>query len=404
MRTTSWRGWLAGALIGVVGLWALSLGSGLTPQALGQAQGAICLYFDQTGPGDLSFNDMALLGAQQAAEEFGLEIRTATAASEAAFLPDLQTLARSGECLVIIGVGFLLSDALPEAARQFPQQRFAFIDGPSFDVPNLLGVLFREQEAGAPVGVVAALVALAHGDKLIGAVAGAEIPPVWRYEAGYRFGAHWAVAWYNRYVGEGATLEVRVPYTGRFDDPALGKTTAEALLQAGARNLLGIAGATHLGVFDAVEEAARAEGREIGPPFAYGADAAQEYIKPGFILASGRKRVDVGTYEAVRQALQQPDAQAYGGRDLLLGLKQEGTGFSTIQDVKTFIDFAVNAGYPLAGTPDEVLAKVIQARISVPAYVWVALDEFQSALRAGEIELPEADTPEQIAQVREQYP
>ncbi len=398
MRKT-WRGWLAGALVALVGLWAL--GPGLSPQALGQAQGAICLYFDQTGPGDLSFNDMALAGAQRASEEFGLELKTATAASEASYLPDLQAFARSGECLIIIGVGFLLSDALPEAARQFPDQKFAFIDGPSSDIPNLLGVLFREQEAGAPVGVVAALVALANGDALIGAVAGAEIPPVWRYEAGYRFGAHWAVDWYNRYVGEGATIEVRVPYTGRFDDPALGKTTAEALLKAGARNILGIAGATHLGAFDAVEEAARAEGREIGPPFAYGADAAQEYIKPGFILASGRKRVDVGTYTAVQQAYQ---GTFQGGSNLLLGLKEEGTGFSTIQDVKTFINFAVNAGYPLAGTPEDVLSKVIQARMSVPSYVWVALDEFQSALRAGEITLPEADTPEQIAQVREQYP
>ena len=383
------------ALAALLGVWGLQAGQ----TAAGQAQGAICMYFDQTGPGDLSFNDMALFGAQQASEAFGLELKTATASSEASYLPDLQSFARSGECLVIIGVGFLLSDALPEVARQFPDQKFAFIDGGSGGIPNLLGVRFREQEAGSPVGVVAALVALANGDQLIGAVAGAEIPPVWHYEAGYRFGAHWAVDWYNRHIGEGATIEVRVPYTGRFDDPALGKTTAEALLREGAHNILGIAGATHLGVFDAVEEAARAEGREIGPPFAYGADAAQEYVKPGFILASGRKRVDVGTFTAVEKAL----SGEFGG-DLVLGLKEEGTGFSTIQDVKTFIDFAVNAGYPLSGTPDEVLDKVIQARVSVPSYVWVALDEFQSALKAGEITLPEADTPEQIAQVREQYP
>lgn len=393
----AWRTATLGALTlaALLGVWGFQAGQ----TAIGQAPGAICLYFDQTGPGDLSFNDMALLGAEQASEAFGLELRTATAAGEAAYLPDLQAFARSGECLVIIGVGFLLFDALPEAARQFPDQKFAFIDGPSFGLPNLLGVLFREQEAGAPVGVVAALVAIAHGDPLIGAVAGAEIPPVWRYEAGYRFGAYWAVDWYNRHIGEGATLGVRVPYTGRFDDPALGKTTAEALLREGARNILGIAGATHLGVFDAVEETARAEGREIGPPFAYGADAAQEYVKPGFILASGRKRVDVGAFTAVERAL----SGEFGG-DLVLGLKEEGTGFSTIQDVKTFIDFAVRAGYPLDGTPAEVLHRVIRARTSVPSYVWVALDEFQSALKAGEIQLPEADTPEQIAEVRERYP
>ncbi len=394
----SGRELLLGTLIALVGLWGFQ--SGLP--AAGQAPGTICLYFDQTGPGDLSFNDMALLGATNASQDFNLKLKTTTAASEVSYLPDLRGLASSGECLIIIGVGFLLFDALPAAAREFPNQKFAFIDGPSFGLPNMLGVLFREQEAGGPVGVVAALVAIWKGQTRIGAVGGAEIPPVWRYEAGYRFGAYWAADWYNRHIGQGAKIEeVRVPYVGRFDDPASGKTTAQALLGAGIQNILGIAGGTHLGVFDAVEEAGRAAGQEIGPPFAYGADASQEYIKPGFILASGRKRVDVGSYTSVERAL---SAQGPFGGDLLLGIKQEGTGFSTIEDVKTFIDFAISAGQLPPAQKEAVLQKVIQARTQVPSYVWVALDEFQSAIRAGSITLPEADTAEQINAVRQQYP
>ncbi len=359
----------------------------------------ICLYFDQTGPGDLSFNDMALLGAQKAAADFGLELFYTTASSPMGFLSDLSGLAESGEYVVIVGVGFLLFDALPEAARLYPDQKFAFVDGPNFDLPNMLGLLFREQEGGALAGVVAALVAIANGDPAVGAVAGMEIPPVWRYEAGYRFGAHWAVDWYKAHTGKDADIKVMVTYVGRFDDPAGGKVAAEALIRAGARNILGIAGGTHLGAFDAAEEAGRAAGREIGPPFAYGADAAQEYIKPGFILGSARKRVDVAVYEAVKWALGDEP-----GKNLVLGIKENGTGFSTYEDIVTFIDLAVKAGYPLAGSPEEILEKVLAARQSVPYYVWQALGEFIGQLKAGVIQLPEASTADQIAEVREMYP
>ncbi len=359
----------------------------------------ICLYFDQTGPGDLSFNDMALLGARRAAKDFGLELFYTTASSPMGFLSDLSGLAESGEYVVIVGVGFLLFDALPEAARLYPDQKFAFVDGPNFDLPNMLGLLFREQEGGALAGVVAALTAIANGDPAVGAVAGMEIPPVWRYEAGYRFGAHWAVDWYKAHTGKDAGIKVMVTYVGRFDDPAGGKVAAEALIRAGARNILGIAGGTHLGAFDAVEEAGRSAGRKVGPPFAYGADASQEYIKPGFILGSARKRVDVAVYEAVRWALgDQP------GYNLVLNIEKEGTGFSTYEDVVTFIDLAVKAGYPLAGSPDEVLNKILAARQAVPYYVWQALGEFIGLLKAGLVELPEANTADQIAEVRSKYP
>ena len=377
---------------------ALILGL-LVGVASGLAADKICLYFDQTGPGDLSFNDMAMLGAQRAAEDFGLELVYTTASSPMGFLSDLSGLAESGEYVVIVGVGFLLFDALPEAAQLYPEQKFAFVDGPNFDLPNMLGLLFREQEGGALAGVVAALTAIANGDPAVGAVAGMEIPPVWRYEAGYRFGAHWAVDWYEAHTGQDASIEVLVTYVGRFDDPAGGKVAAEALIRSGARNILGIAGGTHLGAFDAAEETARAAGQELGPPFAYGADAAQEYIKPGFILGSARKRVDVAVYEAVRWAL--GDEPGY---NLVLGIKEGGTGFSTYEDIVTFIDLAVKAGYPLAASPEEILDKVLAARQSVPYYVWQALGEFTGLLEAGQIQLPEADTAEQIAEVREQYP
>jgi len=398
---TRWRAWALSGLVALLAVWAVQ--PNLVPtasQVQAQDQGSICVYFDQTGRGDLSFNDMATLGVERAAEEFDLDVEFITAESEASYLPDLQSFARSGDCVIIVGVGFLLQDAIPEVASQFPEQRFALIDGTSQDASNVLGVLFREQEAGAPVGAVAALVAIANGDSLVGGLGGAEIPPVWHYEAGFRFGVHWGVDWYNTHIGEGASLEIRFPYVGRFDDPASGKTQAEALLNSGVRNILGVAGQTHLGMFDAVEEAAREAGSEVGPPFAYGADSAQESQKPGFVLASGRKRVDVGTFIAIERAV----TGSFVGGDIVLGIDEGGTGFSTMQDVKDWMQVLVDAGQIDGDRTDEVIQKVIEAKSSVPAHVWVAQDELSSAISAGLIDLPEANTPEQIQQVREQYP
>ncbi|MGQ9601843.1 MAG: BMP family lipoprotein, partial [Candidatus Bipolaricaulia bacterium] len=204
---------LAVLLVAAVGL-AASLG-----QVTAQPK-AICLYFDQTGRGDLSFNDMAALGAERAVAEFGLVLKEATAKGPESYLPDLLAFARSGECALIIGVGFLLAADLPEAARQVPAQKFAFIDGSSGGIPNILGLLFKEEQGGAPAGALAALTAIADGAKAVGFVAGMEIPPVWRYEAGYRYGVYWGLNWAKERFGQVVPdkLQILGTYVGRFDD------------------------------------------------------------------------------------------------------------------------------------------------------------------------------------------
>lgn len=393
-----WR-WL------LIGVGVICLGAFLfnpMEEALGQQdQGAVCLYFDQTGRGDLSFNDMAALGAERATGQFGLELKEATAGSSADYLPDLTTFARTGECSLIIGVGFLLADALPKAAEQFPDQKFAFVDGSSGGIPNILGLLFKEQESSPPVGTLAALGAIAEDYPKVAILGGMEIPPVWRYEAGFRYGVHWALNWYENRFGKRKEIEILSTYVGRFDDPAGGKQAAETQLASGAFAILGIAGGTHLGAFDAVEEKARAEGREMGPPFAFGADAAQEYVKPGFILASARKRVDVGTYTAIKQVVQET---FQGGTDLVLGLAQDGVGLSTLKDVQSFIDLAIEAGQFPAEEKGKVFQKIYNARWSLPAWVWEAVTEIELGVLNGDIQLPPANTADQIKQVREEYP
>ena len=363
---------------------------------------AICLYFDQTGRGDLSFNDMAAMGTERAVEEFGFELREATAKSPADYLPDLLAFAETGECALIIGVGFLLAADLPEAARRAPEQKFAFIDGSSGGIPNILGVLFKEEQAAAPVGALAALTAIADGAKAVGFVAGMEIPPVWRFEGGYRYGIYWALDWYKEIFGREVKLEpILGTYVGRFDDPAGGKVAAETQLAAGAHVIFGIAGATHLGAFDAVEEAGRAAGREMGPPYAIGVDATQEWIKPGFILASARKRVDVGAYTAIKQIA---EGTFQGGTDLLLGIGEAGVGLSTLKDILDFIDIAIAAGALEEEERWPTFEKILAMRDALPYWVWEGTFLLESKIISGEVVVPSASTDEMIKEMRERYP
>lgn len=385
---------------GLVVLVAVLIGLFGAVQATAQLS-AICLYFDQTGRGDLSFNDMAALGAERAAMEFGLELREITAATSADYLPDLLTFCRSRECQVVIGIGFLLADALPAAAKQYSEVNFGFIDGSSGGVANILGVLYKEEQGGAPIGALAALAAIADGYNAVAYLGGMEIPPVWRYEGGFRFGVHWALNWYKENFGEEKEVQILGTYVGRFDDPAGGKTASQSQLAAGAHSIFGIAGLTHLGAFDAVEEAARAAGRELGPPYAFGADASQEYVKPGFILASARKRVDVGTYTAAKLAYERT---FQGGTDLLLGIAEAGVGLSTLDDIIAFIDFAVSAGQLTQQEREPTRQKILAARAQVPAWVWDAVAELNAKIASGEIEVPSGSTAEQIAQIRADYP
>ena len=62
----------------------------------------------------------------------------------------------------MIGVGFLMADAMDTVATKFPNTNFAIIDVAQWglkDKPtNVRGLLFREQEAGYLVGYLAGLV------------------------------------------------------------------------------------------------------------------------------------------------------------------------------------------------------------------------------------------------------
>ncbi|MGC8752894.1 MAG: BMP family lipoprotein [Fervidicoccaceae archaeon] len=340
----------------------------------------ICIVYDVGGRGDLSFNDMAYLGASRAAKDFGLKLVEAQSTSQNDYLPNLNTMAQSGNCAVIVAVGFLMTDAVNQTAAQYPNQNFAIIDS-IVNRPNVLSITFKEEEGSALAGALAAMIAHYYNYSSVGIVLGMEIPVLYKFEAGYYWGIRYGEQLYQQYTGKNITpLNVLWTYTGSFNDPAKGKTATQAQLSQGAGVVYNVAGATGLGIFDAVQEYAQSMGKTMGPPFAIGVDSDQDWIKPGFIIASVEKRVDIGVYDAVQRALSYyaGNISSFGGY-LVLGLNAGGVALSSLDDLNTFLQIAAQAGKTVNQTL--VFQQVSAMRNSIPQWMWAAVANLTATLK-----------------------
>ncbi len=339
----------------------------------------VLVLFDVGGRGDLSFNDMAALGADRAAEELGVEVDFQTPKSVDLMPSLLESVSKTGEYDLIVLVGFLWQKPLEEVAPKYPEQKYALIDAaPAEPLDNVAAFLFREQEVASLVGILAADMARNIGLKTgeeakAGAVAGMYIPPLWRFHIGYLFG----VQYYNKATG--SNIEMVWTYTGAFDDVALGKQTAETMLQRGVRVFYGVAGLTHVGMFDAVREAS---GRGI-IAFSIGQDASQEWYHPETIIVSGLKRVDTAVFTAIKMVVE----GRFEGGIHSLGLKEGGLGISDEEMIRFFAEIAAEQGrLPEGLTPDDVVRIVMEKREEwISDEAWQLVEELEAKIASGEI-------------------
>ncbi|ABP51144.1 MULTISPECIES: BMP family protein [Pyrobaculum] len=362
------------------------------------SKGNIYVIYDIGGRGDLSFNDMAYLGASKAAKDFGLGLKEVQSKTQDDYVPNLRAAARSGDAALVVAVGFLMTDAVKQVSQEYPNAKFAIIDGYIPDRPNVLSVLYRENEGSALVGALAALTAYHFNCTKVGIVLGMEIPVLWKFEIGYAYGVRWAERYLSQKFGKNVKFDVLYIYTGSFNDPAKGKQAAEVMLAQGVCVIYQAAGATGLGVFEAVAEAGKKAGRNMGPPFAIGVDADQDYLKPGFILASMMKRVDVGVYTAAKMAVE----GNFKGGVLELGLKEGGVSVSTLSDLRQFIEIGVSAGAVRREDADKIVATVSDMRSKIPSWIWEAVDQLKQDIIAGREKVPLPTAQDQVVQLRKE--
>jgi len=255
------------------------------------------LVYSVGGKFDASFNENAWRGAEQWAMEtqgtYGEFEIDGIAQSEQA----LRSFARRGFDPVV-AIGFLHADAMAKVAAEFPATRFAIVDM-VVDAPNVMSIVFREQEGSYITGAMAAL---ASDSSVIGFVGGMDIPLIRRFECGYRQGA----------LAQDADVQVIATMTGTspsaWADPVRGADIARDQIAQGADVIMQAAGGTGIGVLQAAADA-----QILG----IGTDSNQNGLHPGFILTSMLKRVDVAVQEAF-------DPETWAAGVTSLGLTEGG--------------------------------------------------------------------------------
>jgi basic membrane protein A len=248
----------------------------------------IALVTDLGKVNDGTFNEFAHLGALRAAQEFGLEYKYIETQAQADYEKNLQTFVDEGFD-VIVTVGFLIADATKKFAAEHPDIIFIGVDQfyePGTVTDNLVGLQFREDQAGFLAGALAGMMTKTG---TVGIVAGVEIPPVKRFKNAFEHGA--------RYVKP--DVNVLGVYLPTFIDPALGASTAQQMIGEGADVIMGAGGPTGSG---AIKEAAARGVYVIGvdqdeyvTTFANGAAPGADRI-----LSSAIKRVDVAVYDQIK--------------------------------------------------------------------------------------------------------
>ena len=286
-------------------------GNGTTQAAGGsdKPEFKIALVTDVGQLNDRGFNQLAYEGLKRAEKELGVGIRVAQSRTAADYVPNHTSLARQGYDL-IIGVGFAQGEAVASAAKSFPDTRFAIIDVDQTTLPgkpaNVLGVLFREEQAGYLAGVLAARSTKAS-PPVIGSIGGFKEPPVDRFIAGYQAGAKYAQP----------EVETLNGYSSDWDDQAKCKELALNQIARGATVVFQVAGGCGLGALDAARE------KNV---WGIGVDADQSFLG-NYILTSAMKRVDESVLAISRSVT---DGTWKAGTNLTLGLAEDGVGLGKI--------------------------------------------------------------------------
>ncbi|MFN3697583.1 MAG: BMP family protein [Pseudobdellovibrio sp.] len=245
-----------------------------------QAQVKIGLVLDKGGKDDKSFNSAAYTGAKKAEKELGIELKYVEATDN----NSLETLHRNfaqKKYDLIIGIGFAQKDAIKKVSVLFPQTKFAIVDG-EVSAANVKTLLFEEHEGAFLVGAAAAI---KSKTQVVGFIGGMDIPLIRRFQRGFEAGV-------KSVNPKAVVLTSYIGATGdAWNNPAKAKEIALSQISQKADVIFHAAGASGSGLFDAASE------KKI---YAIGVDSNQNWVKPGTVLTSMLKKVDVAVFETIK--------------------------------------------------------------------------------------------------------
>ncbi|MCW2926964.1 MAG: family transporter substrate-binding protein [Thermoleophilia bacterium] len=303
------------------------------------------LVTDVGGLNDRSFNFLANKGFEQAKDELGATGAVIESKSDSDYGKNLGSQVTS-KADIVVGIGFLMGDAVKSAAEKAPDTNFAIVDftytdekGEWTGPDNVAGIVFKEQEAGYLAGVIAGAAEEAgeidglNEQKIVSAVGGQEIPPVVKYIAGFKAGV----------LSQCKDCQVLVDYSQDFIDQSKCQDRANKQIAKGSDIVFQVAGQCGLGALSAAKEKS---------VWGVGVDADQAYLGD-HIMTSAMKRVDTSVFTMIKGAA---DGDFPAGKTSVFGLAEDGVGIGKVAEpAKQYEDLA-----------DEAATKIKDGDLEVP--------------------------------------
>ena len=241
----------------------------------------IGMVTDVGGVNDGSFNQSAWEGLQRAAENFGCEVKYIESKGDADFVPNIESFLDEDYDLIIC-TGYVMADAVRDAAELNPDQKFAIVDDASnADLDNVTCMMFEQEQASYLVGLAAGYTTESN---VVGFVVGQANETMNSFGYGYLAGV----------LDANPDATVLQYNANSFGDASAGKTAVNTMVTKGADVVFHAAGGTGLGVIDGCKE---------NGIWAIGVDSDQSPLAPETILTSALKRVDNACYDATKKAI-----------------------------------------------------------------------------------------------------
>lgn len=268
-----------------------------------------CMVSDSGGFEDKSFNQSGFEGLKRAEQELGVTVKTAQSSSDADFIPNIENMVTEG-CNIIIGVGFLMDQAMFDVATKNPDIKFALVDSSIGDnsLANTKPLLFNTAEAAYLAGYASAELSETG---TVGTYLGMKLPSTAIFADGFADG----IAKYNEDKGadvkllgwDKATQEGMA--TGDFEDQAKGLDFTKKLFEQGADIVMPVAGPVGLGSLAAAKET---PGTSIVWVDADG--ALTEPSSASVILTSVMKEIGASVFDAIKSVVDDAwSSEAYVG-------------------------------------------------------------------------------------------
>ncbi|MGZ3709875.1 MAG: BMP family lipoprotein, partial [Bdellovibrionota bacterium] len=294
------------------------------------------LVLDKGGKDDRGFNAAAFAGLERAKDALHVEVEAVEAQGDAGHEPLLRQFAKKGFDLVL-ALGQARAGALQKVAAEYPKVKFGIVDG-EVKARNVRSILFEEQEGSYLVGAIAAMVSKSGS---LGFIGGMDIPVIRRYLAGFTAGAKRmkpSVKVTSQYIGTSGTA---------WNDRPRARTLADAQFTGGADIVFAVSGGSNLGVFDSAEAQHH---------FAIGV-SNQNWVKPGIVLTSMRKRVDIAVFMTIQDTM----TGGFSGGTKHYGLESQGVDFVVDENNEKLLPEAILT------TVEELKADIIAHKIQVPS-------------------------------------